>query len=392
MKVFHCEHCSQPVFFENITCLTCGHALAFLPDIEVVGALEPSGELWHSPLPSAATCDYRLCENYARENVCNWAVRADDAHTLCIACRLTQVIPDLAQPGHREAWYKLEVAKRRLVYTLLMLRLPVANKIDDPQGGLAFDFLADSGAPGDAKVLTGHADGRITINLAEAYDAEREKRRVDMHEPYRTVLGHCRHESGHYYWDRLLKDSDQLEAFRAIFGDEQVDYGAALQRHYAQGAPADWAERFISAYASAHPWEDWAETWAHYLHMTDALETAASCGVALRPPNPQDPSLAPPRHPNQTPFERMLVDWVSLTYVLNNLNRGLGLPDGYPFVLSPAVVDKLRFVDAVVRAAQSATDGAVADDSARDGLAPRPAAAPAAATRASASAAVTKAV
>ncbi|MDX2166855.1 MAG: putative zinc-binding metallopeptidase [Deltaproteobacteria bacterium] len=345
MKVFHCDACQQPVFFENVRCLSCGHALAFLPDVEMVGALEPAGELWQAAQAPDRT--YRLCTNYDQANVCNWAVQADDPHPLCIACRLTQTIPDLSQPGNTEAWYKLEVAKRRLLHDLIRLRVPVTNKIDDPEQGLAFEFLADTS---DAKVLTGHDNGRITINLAEADDAEREKRRVSMHEPYRTLLGHCRHESGHYYWDRLLRDSDRLEAFRALFGDEREDYGAALQRHYEQGAPPDWQQRYISAYASSHAWEDWAETWAHYLHMTDALETAASCGLTLRPHHANDPAIRVPQHPERSSFERMLSNWFSLTYVLNNLNRGLGLADGYPFILSAEVGEKLRFVDQTIAA------------------------------------------
>ena len=350
MKVFHCDACQQPVFFENIRCLSCDHALAFLPDVEDVGSLEQTADgRWHTP--QAASRTYRLCENYARENVCNWAVQVDDPHPLCIACRLTQTIPDLSQPGHREAWYKLEVAKRRLLYDLLRLGVPVVNKQDDPENGLAFEFLADT--PGQ-KAVTGHADGLITINLAEADDAEREQRRRAMHEPYRTLLGHCRHESGHYYWDRLLRDSNRLDEFRRLFGDEREDYAAALQRHYEQGAPADWQAHYISAYASSHAWEDWAETWAHYLHMTDSLETAASCGLTLRPAHAQDPAIRAPVHPGISSFERMSADWFSLTYVLNNLNRGLGLPDGYPFVLSDQVRDKLRFVDEVVAASRPA--------------------------------------
>jgi hypothetical protein len=256
------------------------------------------------------------------------------------------VIPDLSVAGHKQAWYKLEVAKRRLVYSLLALRLPVQNRIDDPQGGLAFEFLADP-APPDPPVLTGHAGGVITINIAEADDAERERRRTALHEPYRTLLGHVRHEVGHYYWDRLIAGSDRLDGFRARFGDERIDYAAALQQHYRAGPAPDWQGRFVTAYASAHPWEDWAETWAHYLHMTDTLETAAACGVSIRPPRPDEPVLtrvpATAGSPD-APFDRLMGSWFPLTYVLNNLNRGLGLPDGYPFVLSPAAIDKLRFV------------------------------------------------
>jgi len=217
---------------------------------------------------------------------------------------------------------------------------------------LAYEFLADSGVPGATPVLTGHHNGVITINVAEADDVEREQRRHQLHEPYRTLLGHFRHESGHYYWDRLLQHSPRLAAFRLVFGDERADYSAALTWHYQRGAPTDWPQRFISAYASAHPWEDWAETWAHYLHMTDALETAVACGLSLQPLRPDEPSLQPTARGDRLgAFDHMLTAWFSLTYVLNNLNRSLGWPDSYPFILSTPAIDKLRFIHETIAAA-----------------------------------------
>ena len=350
MKIFHCDHCQQLVFFENVACVTCGHLLSYLPDLGVMGSLEPASEdLWRSPFPQLENRMYRLCANYTQQNVCNWAVAADDPQPLCLSCRLTRMIPDLNQPRHKEAWYRLEVAKRRLIYTLLILGLPLENKLSDPEQGLAYEFLADM--PGASPVLTGHNHGVIVLNIAEADDAEREKRRLQLHEPYRTLLGHFRHEVGHYYWERLIAPSAQLEAFRHRFGDEREDYGEALKRHYEQGAPTDWQQRFVSAYASAHAWEDWAETWAHYLHMIDALETAAACGLSLRPRRRDEPSLETDTRGNlASSFEQMISDWFPLTYVLNNLNRGLGLPDGYPFVLSAPAIDKLRFVHETVTA------------------------------------------
>jgi hypothetical protein len=265
---------------------------------------------------------------------------------------LTRVIPDLSRPGHQEAWYKIEVAKRRLVYTLLELGLPLRSKLEDPERGLAFEFLADPDDPSAPRPLTGHADGLITINLAEADDAERERRRLAMHEPYRTLLGHFRHEVGHYYWDVLIAGSPRQDAFRRTFGDERADYAQALQAHYQQGAPADWQQRFVSHYASAHPWEDWAETWAHYVHMVDTLETAASCGLALKPRRTDEPALqTDPRRGLPGTFEQMVEDWFPLTYVLNSLNRCLGMPDGYPFVLSDQQIAKLRFVHETIAGA-----------------------------------------
>jgi hypothetical protein len=238
------------------------------------------------------------------------------------------------------------------VYSLMGAQLPIVSRDADPRRGLAFEFLAD--APDGARVMTGHAEGVITLNVAEADDAEREKRRANLGEPYRTLLGHLRHESGHYYWDRLILQEGAADAFRAVFGDERQDYGEALAAHYRNGAPADWQERFVSAYATAHAWEDWAETWAHYLHIVDTLEMAAYCGLQLRPGRLDEPSLraAPPVPTDyRGPFERVIDGWLPVAYLLNNLNRGLGLPDAYPFVLSPQVVAKLRYVHDVVQRA-----------------------------------------
>jgi hypothetical protein len=353
MQVFHCDHCNQLVFFENVHCVKCGRTLAYLPDLGMIGSLDQGADgLWRSPVPEAQGKTYRLCTNYSLQNICNWSVSVDDDHELCLSCRLTRVIPDLAVPGQKDAWFKLEQAKRRLVYALLKLELPLQNKLEDPVKGLAFEFLADS-PPKDEKqkvVLTGHADAVITINVAEADDVEREKRRLAMHEPYRTIIGHFRHESGHYYWDRLIRESDWLPRFREQFGDERADYAAALQQHYALGPKSDWPSNNVTAYASVHPWEDWAETWAHYLHMVDSVETAATCGLALRPERDNEPSLTVSESSLKR-FDHMLDGWYALGYVLNNLNRGLGLPDAYPFVYSNTVVNKLRFVHDVITGA-----------------------------------------
>ena len=350
MRIFHCDHCENLVFFENTHCLGCGHLLAFLPDLMEIGSLDPAGEgTWQSPHPAASGRTYRLCANYSGAQVCNWAVDASRDDPLCEACRLTTTIPDLTVEGYRAAWYKLEVVKRRLVYSLLNLRLPIEPRSRDPRG-LAFEFLADP-ADGQPPVITGHSGGVITISLAETDDAERERRRTALGEPYRTLLGHVRHESGHYYWTRLIEGTDRLEAFRAQFGDERVDYATALASHYANGPAPDWQTRFVSAYASAHPWEDWAETWAHYLHITDTLETAAACGVSIRPrrrDEPAMPKVSETAGALDTPFDQLIASWYPLTYLLNNLNRGLGNADAYPFVLSPPAVEKLRFVHETV--------------------------------------------
>lgn len=341
MKVFHCDHCDALVFFENVQCVSCGHSLAFLPEVGAIGTFEPAR--------------YRMCQNFTQHNVCNWAIEAGDDHSLCRSCRLTTVIPDLDAVANKLNWAKLETAKRRLIYTLMQLALPLSTKAYDPEQGLAFEFKT----PGPDPVLTGHANGVITINANEADDAERERVRNQLHEPYRTLLGHFRHEIGHYYWDRLIANGERLAAFRELFGDERQDYGEALQRHYDNGPPADWQQNYVSSYSTAHAWEDWAETWAHYLHMYDTLDTAAACGLMLKPRRGDEPTLkTPPPKPERAEFDLMIANWFPLTYVLNNLNRGLGQADAYPFVLSTIAIEKLRFVHETIRAPRSAAASA----------------------------------
>ena len=353
MKVFHCTHCQNLVFYENVACIQCAHTLAYLPDLDLVGALTSFEDgLWRSTDFNQERI-YRLCENYSQANVCNWAIPAHEAGALCWSCRFTQVVPNLTEPANKAAWYKLEMAKRRVLYTLVHLGLDVKSKAEEPESGLAFAFLAENGSTEGPRVLTGHANGVITINVAEADDVERERQRQQLHEPYRTLLGHFRHEVGHYYWDQLVKGNAAIDDFREYFGDERKDYFEALQVHYRQGPPADWQSRYVSPYAAVHPWEDWAETWAHYLHMTDVLETAVACGLSLRPPRPDEPKLKPEvgmTSRRAESFDQLIEGWFALTYVLNNLNRALGLQDGYPFVLSLPAIDKLRFVHMTIGA------------------------------------------
>jgi len=342
MRVFHCDACGGLVYFENTSCLNCGAALAFLPDaIEVKSLDKVDDSHWRS----TSGRKYRLCENYTVQNVCNWAVPIEDGEELCVSCRLNSVIPNLEMEGNLERWAKFEAAKRRLNYSLIKLDLPLVSRKLNSKEGLLYEFRAD--APG-VPALTGHEFGIITINLAEADDDEREKRRLELHEPYRTILGHFRHEIGHYYWDRFFEDKPEVEAFRAIFGDERDDYDEALKRHYNNGVPNNWQESFISTYATSHPWEDWAETWAHYLHMYDTIETATVSGLSLTPANADEPSV---RLNSETlkSFSSIMESWFPLTYLLNNLNRGLGHRDAYPFVLSAPVVTKLQFVHDSIR-------------------------------------------
>jgi hypothetical protein len=368
LKTFHCTACQALVFFENTICLSCGRALAFAPDRMTMLALNRGEDGLWLPVeePANDKDSYRLCANYVDHAVCNWAIRADHPELLCRSCGLTHILPNLNSAENQEAWAKLETAKRRLVYALLSLELPLVSKVQDSTRGLEFHFLSDSvSVSGDrSRVLTGHDDGLITINVAEADDVYRETQRLHQNEPYRTLLGHFRHEIGHYYWDRLIANSDRLDQFRQLFGSEELDYAAALKRHYEEGAPLDWEAGFISAYATTHPWEDWAESWAHVMHMVDALETAHEVGLSVKPLRRDEPALSVPSKPSPArveDFDQLIKEWKSLTYVLNNLTRGLGLADAYPFVLSKPVVEKLRFVcDSMIGPAQP---GAAVSDS-----------------------------
>ncbi len=348
MKTFECDSCGNLLFFENVVCLRCKHTLGFLPDVTDLSALEPlKDNLWKALSSASSTTEYRQCQNSIQHQVCNWMIPATDPNPLCESCRLNLVIPDLTVAGNLERWQKLELAKRRVMYSLLLFGLP--TEAEDKRPALRFKFMANP--PGGPPVLTGHAQGIITINIAEADDAERERRRVELHEPFRTLLGHVRHEIAHYYWDRLVADTPHLPKFRELFGDDQQNYGDCLKKHYQNGPPADWQSKHVTSYASSHPWEDWAETWAHYLHMVDTLETAASFGISLRPRHAQAATMRaePQKIRDFSNFDEITKNWLPLTHALNELNRGMGLPDLYPFILSAPVVEKLRFVHELLR-------------------------------------------
>lgn len=328
MKTFTCR-CGQRLYFENSLCLRCNRPVGFAPEYRLMLTFE--GERWTGP--DYVRTRYIRCRNTSEFEVCNWLVAANDGEGYCRSCRLNRTIPNLTVTANRSRWRHLESAKRRLIYGLLQLGLPFAH----PQCGrtpLAFDFLEDRRSNpnvDDLQVLTGYANGVITVNVAEADDVQREMAREALNESYRTVLGHFRHESGHYYWEQFIRESGDLSAFRSLFGDEREDYAHALARYHEQGPQPDWQSSFISAYAQSHPLEDWAECWAHYLHMVDALDTAESHAVV------SGPGL-------EGSFDGWLEEWTQLTVILNELNRSMGLRDAYPFVLSAPVNEKLRFI------------------------------------------------
>ena len=326
MKRFYCT-CGGQVFFDNHQCLNCGTRLGFDPASMNMVPLDGSNGLSY-------------CDNGATHDVCNWLRPADSPNPLCRGCQFNRTIPNLSFEDNRARWAVLEEAKKRLFFTLMRLGIPLVDGWEDPRHGLLFDFLEDARSkPGmypESFVSTGYLGGVITINALEADDAARAAVRAELRENYRTVLGHLRHESGHYFWSRLDPDNETRAAFVEVFGDENRDYSGALELHYENGPPEGWRDFYISAYASAHPSEDWAETWGHYLHIYDALETAASQG--LLPSDPADMSIA----------ERISA-WQSLSIALNEMNRSIGRGDAYPFVINAMVASKLAFVDRVIR-------------------------------------------
>lgn len=348
MRLFGCQNCGQVLFFENTHCSSCGAQLGFVPTKLELSTLKEHDSSYSALIQPDTR--WRFCSNVGR-GVCNWLLPASSLDQFCVACRHNRIVPNSSTPSTLQAWTKLEVAKHRLFYALLRLGLPTPNRVDQPGTGLVFDFRSDELPSGRGKVMTGHDHGLITLAVAEADDAEREARRTRLGEPYRTLIGHFRHEIGHFYWDLLIRDQDRIPAFRTVFGDESQSYGDALKHYYAHGAPTDWQNNYVSTYASAHPWEDWAETWAHYLHIVDGVETATSFGLETNPK--VDLKHVLQTNANIDPysveqFQPIVNLWLPLTIALNAMNQGMGLNELYPFILSPIVISKLSFIHSIV--------------------------------------------
>ena len=317
MKSFTCK-CGQPLFFDNLACLNCGAQIAYNPAARTLVALEPASDgLWtiageeRDPSPQ-----FRLCAHRTAPAACNWLVPAALPHAICLACRLTRTVPPLHRPKNADRLRELEAAKRRVLFALQLMKLPLIPKSDNAERGLAFDFLET--LPDGPPVLTGHDEGVITLNVAEADDDYREKNRESLKEPYRTLVGHIRHEIGHYYWEILIRDTPWLPRYRELFGDDRADYGEALKKHYADGPPADWRDHFISAYAASHPWEDWAEILgALYAHKCDAGD-----GDELSPGHGQHAAAVDPVHGGRAVSE-------GNRWRLPRLDQQLGRSNGY---------------------------------------------------------------
>ena len=336
MRRYYCPNCANEVHFENTVCVKCSLKLGYLSSVDQFVASIAELQL--------ETTDSKNNVDCANRNLigCNWLVAPTDTSPYCSSCSHTLIIPDLSTPQNIDRWARLERAKRMLFYALHKFRLPLRSQDEATSEWLRFEFKADllSTDGKEASVITGHADGKVTINIAEADDEIRERHRVAMGEPYRTLIGHFRHEVGHYYWDRLVADAGQVDQFRAMFGDERINYSEALQRHYQSGAPLGWEMLYVSSYASSHPWEDFAETWAHYFHIVDGLETAQNYEIGS-PASSRNLDHGPYESKN---FNELINAWVPLTIAMNAMNRSIGNSDFYPFVLSDAISDKLQFV------------------------------------------------
>ena len=333
MNAFICEVCGQLLFFDNSNCLQCGSLLGFDPATLRLRALVTDGGVLRPADGGPAT--YRYCGNRIAAR-CNWLVPAEDPSALCASCRLTTVRPNDGEADAMAAFADAESAKRRLIFQLLHLGLPVVGSDEDPMNGVSFEFLSSRGRD----VTTGHDDGVITLDLSESV-------RQQLGEAYRTVLGHLRHEIAHYYWPILVERRGHLGRFRDLFGDERVSYEAELDRHYQSGPPSDWSMTHVSQYATMHPWEDWAETFAHYLHIQSGLHSADSFGLHV-----EDPSATAGHNAGSDTSHLSigpLIDrWLALTIGMNAMSRSIGQGDLYPFVLPPRVVEKLDFVHSLL--------------------------------------------
>ena len=336
MRDFLCPNCGQHLSFENSLCLSCGSPVGFSLDEMAFLVIASGPDSEHGGAVDAS--QYQLCANLHVAE-CNWLVPVEPIRRTCTSCALTRTRPNQSDTVAMAAFAGAEKAKRRMVVELIDLKLPIVGRDVDPHYGLAFDLLSSQ----FEKVFTGHEDGVITLDLAEGDDVHREQLRISMDEPYRTLLGHFRHEIGHYYFYRLIGSSPEyLPRSQELFGDPEADYQEALDRHYSQGAPPGWENNFVSSYATMHPAEDWAETFAHYLHIRDTLDTAAAFSFAPASATFERRALGP------SGFDSIIDMWLPLSWALNMVNRSMGRDDLYPFVLPGPVLDKMRFINTVI--------------------------------------------
>ncbi|WP_407557797.1 putative zinc-binding metallopeptidase [Winogradskyella sp. 4-2091] len=341
MKIFQCGNCNYSVYFENYTCDNCGHLTGYRAEDRMMLSFDPNVD---ALISDREHLEYKYCKNKAY-HACNWIIEKDNPEDYCSACQLNRTIPNLSNPAsdNLDNWKNVEVAKHRLIYQLQKFNLSLPSKLKQ-EDGLCFDFVERRD---NKKLMTGHANGVVTILIKEGNSVLREQARKDLREPYRTLVGHLRHEVGHYFWIKLVSEHPKILAeFRTLFGNETLDYSESLDIYYKNGAPKDWQNSFISKYATSHPWEDWAETWAHYLHIMDMVETAYFFRVNVKP-NFKTKALKTKVSFDpytKTDFDVIVRKCVPLSLAVNSINRAMGIPDVYPFVISPNIIEKLKFV------------------------------------------------
>lgn len=354
MKPYPCPNCGRPTHFEVRVCPNCAFTLGYDPASDQLLFLGDGATTWRDA--SGTEHPAVVCANNNAYKICNWLVPAVGNQPLCLACRHNRTIPDLTAPAVPERWAKIEAAKRRLFHTLLHLNLPIETVAEASakrtSPGLAFDFLYDpiGEQTGTVQITTGHDAGLITLNLLEADDVQRERMRTGLGEPYRTILGHFRHEVGHYYFSRLIEDTPEVENFRALFGDERISYEDAKSKHYGVGG-SGWSTDYVSAYATMHPWEDFAETFAHLMHIIDALATLDGFGMRMTKWSwrEEDPSVD--FDPYHADTGLLVAEWGPFSFAENAINRSMGQADLYPFHLSKTIVAKLDYINRLLQRA-----------------------------------------
>jgi hypothetical protein len=338
MRPFECEQCGLRVPFDASSCSACGAELGYHAANRAVRELLPTAITRAYTLRDSGRLHWR-CLNAAWG--CNGIVTAHTSAVWCRACSLTRGRPDDHRPEPLAAWVEAEHAKRRLIHQLDELGLPITPRSREAPHGLAFDFVAIPDAAG----ITGHADGIVTLDLAEVDDTHRDAVRRQFGERFRSVLGHLRHEIGHYFWPVLVTAPHALAAFRELFGDERAPYAAALDAHYSHPGTEWDSERYVTAYASAHPFEDWAETFAAYLQLLELTDTAGFHGLV------DDPHDQHQGEASTVDFDRAAAAWARLCPILDEMRAATGDNTTFPAAPTRHTMDKLTFVHRTVTAA-----------------------------------------
>ena len=310
MKRLQCPTCANEVFFDSLNCVHCSTGLVI--------ELADDGGMTVADITTTEPCARR--PGWA----CNWPAVGAGA-PLCTSC----VLVDAGESWSNPLMVPYLSAQRRALYQLTELGVPWVGRSE-------LRFAYRSSTAGHDAVM-GHRSGEITLDLDEADPARGELIRATLGEHYRTPLGHIRHELGHFVWLTLVaSDATRLAEFREVFGDERTDYAGALDNHYGRADDGSWRSHYASFYASAQPWEDFAESWAQVMHVHDVVETGAAWGVVARPADSTDAGA-------------WLTTSITASLAANELARAMGMRDLYPFTLTPGVRAKVEFCWRLVR-------------------------------------------